>query len=240
MQSAQIVNSVQDRGFAIVEEVLDEQAVRSLIRAAESVRESDSSLRMRGGIFAVRNLLSVSPEIANLAQSEVVRKLVSPILGADFLVVRGLLFDKVPEANWKVPWHQDVTIAVKAKVEAEGFGPWSKKSGVLHVQPPDSVLKSMISVRLHLDPCGEANGPLRVVPGSHSYGRIAEDLIPAHREKFSEYVCTVGRGGALLMRPLLLHASSPSQAAGHRRVIHLDFAAAQLPQGIQWETELTA
>jgi ectoine hydroxylase-related dioxygenase (phytanoyl-CoA dioxygenase family) len=184
--------------------------------------------------------LNVAQEISGLANSEVIRELVRPILGNKFLAVRGLLFDKIPEANWKVPWHQDVTIAVKTRVEAEGFGPWSKKSGVLHVQPPDSVLEKMVSVRIHLDPCGETNGPLRVIPGSHRGGRIPEEQIPAYRKRMGEYVCVVGRGGALLMRPLLLHASSPSQAAGHRRVIHFDFASSELPQGMQWESERTA
>jgi hypothetical protein len=87
-----------------------------------------------------------------------VRDLVEPILGSNFLPVRGILFDKIPDANWKVPWHQDVTIAVQEKVEAEGFGPWSIKADVLHVQPPASILEQMLSIRLHLDDCGEENG----------------------------------------------------------------------------------
>ena len=39
------------------------------------------------------------------------------------------------------------------------------------------------------------------------------------------------------MRPLLLHASSPSRVPGHRRVVHLDFAAVQLPNGMRWFSE---
>lgn len=60
-----------------------------------------------------------------LATSSLIRALVEPILGPNFFPVRGILFDKIPGANLKVPWHQDVTIAVQEKIEAEGFGPWS-------------------------------------------------------------------------------------------------------------------
>jgi hypothetical protein len=36
------------------------------------------------------------------------------------------------------------------------------------------------------------------------------------------------------MRPLLLHSSSAAAAPASRRVIHIEFAAAELPDGIQW------
>ena len=96
-----------------------------------------------------------------------------------------------------------------------------------------NVLEHMVSVRVHLDSCGEENGALRVIPGSHLHGRIPEEEIPAIRQT-PEVVCAVGVGGALLMRPLLLHASSPSRVPGHRRVVHLDFAAVQLPNDMKW------
>jgi ectoine hydroxylase-related dioxygenase (phytanoyl-CoA dioxygenase family) len=237
LQSTTIVDSIQNRGFAIVEQVSDEDSICMLLSALARAGQSESSLNMRGGVFAVRNLMQVIPEVADLAASQVIHQLVELVLGDNFLPVRGLLFDKVPEANWKVPWHQDVTIAVESKVEVTDFGPWSTKAGVLHVQPPAWVLENMLSVRLHLDSCDETNGALRVVPGSHREGRIPEDAIPEHRNRLGEYVCAIERGGALLMRPLLLHASSPSQVPGHRRVIHLDFASVQLPGGMRWDAE---
>ncbi len=220
--SASLSETIAASGYAVVEDVLSQNTVTELLAAMEQMGDN-GGVRKRGGIFAVRNLLDVSPEVMKLANSDALRELVAPILGVEFFPVRGILFDKIPDANWTVPWHQDLTIAVKDRVEAEGFGPWSTKAGVLHVQPPASVLEHMITVRLHLDDCGEENGALRVIPGSHLHGRIPEEDIPAMRSG-PDVVCTVGRGGALLMRPLLLHASSPSRVPAHRRVVHLDFA----------------
>lgn len=231
-----IDSKLEADGFAIVEGILTPQEVDELLIALERIRDT-GSVRKRGGIFAVRNLLDMSPEVRNLAESEKIGMLVEPVLGSHFFPVRGILFDKIADANWKVPWHQDVTIAVRDRVEAEDFGPWSIKADVLHVQPPAAILEHMLTVRLHLDPCGEENGALRVLSGSHTRGKIPEDDIPALRERLSEEVCAVHLGGALLMRPLLLHASSPSRIPGHRRVVHLDFASVQLPNGMQWFSE---
>jgi hypothetical protein len=63
--------------------------------------------------------------------------------------VRAILFDKQPGANWALGWHQDRTIAVRNKREAPGFGPWSKKSGIDHAEPPFEYIERMITLRAH-------------------------------------------------------------------------------------------
>ncbi len=220
-------------GFAVIPNVLTHAEVDALQHAIARVTEPLVASK-RGTPHALRNLLEASPEVRALAETATVRGLVEPILGKDYFPVRGIPFDKIPDANWKVPFHQDVTIAVREKIETEGFGPWSVKAGVLHTQPPVVVLESMLSVRLHLDDCHERNGALRVVPGSHLLGRIAESDIDSIRQHWGERIGGVSMGGALLMRPLLLHASSQAQNPEHRRVIHIDFAASALPGALRW------
>ncbi|HXE08472.1 MAG TPA: phytanoyl-CoA dioxygenase family protein [Acidobacteriaceae bacterium] len=211
----------------MVEAFLAAVEVDVLIAATDQDHRTETR---RGGI---RNFLDVA-EIRNLAGSHKVRNLVEEILGPQARVVRGILFDKTAEANWKVPWHQDVTIAVRDRVEAEGFGPWSVKAGIVHVQPPAAVMERMISLRFHLDDCPEENGALRVISRSHVNGKLGELEVQAIAQRADAVVCAMKRGGLLIMRPLLIHASSASTNPAHRRVIHLDFAAAALPDGMEW------
>jgi ectoine hydroxylase-related dioxygenase (phytanoyl-CoA dioxygenase family) len=225
-------NDLVTSGFAIVPDVLNEVAVAEL-REAVAIEEASTDGASAGRIYAMRNLFRV-PAVQAAAASPAIRALVEPHLGRECFAVRALFFDKLPEANWKVPWHQDVSIAVVRQAVSEEFGPWSVKAGVPHVQAPAPLLERMLTVRLHLDTCGAENGPLRAVVGSHRHGKLTAAQIEALREQSREVVCLVDSGGALLMRPLLLHASSPSQAPGHRRVVHIEFANFTLPDGLEW------
>jgi Phytanoyl-CoA dioxygenase (PhyH) len=220
-----IPQQLDARGFAIVDGPLLSPA-----QLAELERLAAGAQPGEGG---QRNLLDL-PEIQALANSGPLCRLVESLVGPKPFAVRAILFDKTPEANWKVAWHQDLTIAVLERMEVEGFGPWSTKAGVIHVQPPAEYLDEMLAVRLHLDECGPNNGPLRVLPGSHRAGKIPEDQIPALRRQQPEEVCCVPKGGAIFMRPLLLHASSPAAVPAHRRVIHIEYASRSLPNGLRW------
>lgn len=225
--------ALERQGFAIVPAVLGAADVTALIEALDQF-DAQSTREKAGSTYAVRHLCQAVPAVKVVSVSSAVRELVEPVLGPAARVVRSLLFDKVADANWKVPWHQDLTIAVKHRCDAPGYGPWSVKAGVPHVQPPAAVLDGILTIRLHLDDCAVDNGPLRVLPGSHRLGILDSTGIAAARARTAEVTCTVPAGGALLMRPLLLHASSAATRPRHRRVIHLEFAAESLPGGLRW------
>jgi hypothetical protein len=220
-------------GFALIAGVVPGDRVHALLAALEAAEDSAGALR-RESVYAIRSLLEAVPAVRDLARSPRVRALVEPVLGPHAFAVRGILFDKTPDANWKVAWHQDLTIAVRERREVEGFGPWSEKAGVVHVQPPAYVLERMVTVRLNLDPCGPENGPVNVIAGSHRHGRLSVDEVQRRRTGEPAVSTCLGAGGVLLMRPLLLHASSPSTSPAHRRVVHLEFAAGELPGGLEW------
>jgi ectoine hydroxylase-related dioxygenase (phytanoyl-CoA dioxygenase family) len=187
-----------------------------------------------------RDVMRSVRAIAELAGAPKISSLLEETLEKKCFPVRSIFFDKTPEANWLVPWHQDITVAVKERVELPGYGPWSSKEGVPHVQPPIEILENMVTVRLHLDDCDESNGALRVIPGSHRLGRLSAARIAEVRSREKEVVCSVQAGDAFLMRPLLLHASSQAIAPTHRRVIHLEYASGSLPEGLVWaETTVT-
>jgi ectoine hydroxylase-related dioxygenase (phytanoyl-CoA dioxygenase family) len=225
-------NWVQD-GFSILPGIFGPPEIAALIEAVSNTN-GDAAVRSRGGVYAVRNLLHLSPPINNLAHSPKVRSLVEQYLGE--AAVRGTLFDKTGNANWLVPWHQDLTICVVSRADVPGYGPWTIKAGMHNVQPPISILEKMLSVRIHLDDCDESNGALRVLPGTHKLGRLTADQISENQRSIPPVPCAVQSGGILLMRPLLLHASSAASKAVHRRVIHIDYASSQLDGGLQWAT----
>lgn len=235
MQAKIFAAEILSRGFAIVPDLASASEVETLLAALEAAHDSAGARKAGGGVYAMRNVLQIDA-VRDFAQSQAVRSVLAPILGDEFLAVRGILFDKTPGANWKVGWHQDLSIAVREKVDAPGFGPWSQKAGVAHVQPPREVLEAMLTLRLHLDACDESNGPLRVLPDSHTQGKMAPHEIAAFRQKTEPEICVCPRGGALLMRPLLLHASSPATSPHHRRVLHIEFAALPLPHGLEWNS----
>lgn len=221
-------------GFVVIENVLTDVTVAELWDAIEQAANTNPTHQRGASTYGMRNLLDQVPAICHLANSPALQTLVEPVLGRDAFAVKGTLFDKTPEANWKVAWHQDTTICVRERIEVAGFGAWSVKDGVVNVQPPDDVLSKIMTIRLHLDDCGTANGALRVLAGSHRASRLSAEDIDRWRMESTPITCAVGSGGALLMRPLTLHASSAAQNPGHRRVIHLEFAAHGLPGGLTW------
>lgn len=196
------------------------------------------------GSGGIRNVLSRFPLARQVATSDAVRSLLRAVTGEDteFDPVRGILFDKTAEeggTNWKVPYHQDLSIAVRERpaVSPPGYETWSIKDGVPHVQPPRSVLERLVTVRMHLDSCDVQTGALRVLSRTHRLGRFSPAEIARCRAEIAETVCAVPAGGAFVFHPLLLHASSPVTRAGvRRRVLHLEFAPIDLvlPDGIQW------
>ena len=168
-----------------------------------------------------------------LALPEVIG-LLDVTLGRGWFPVRAIFFDKSAGKNWLVPWHQDLMIAVRERLDAADFESWSVKEGVPHVLPPVAILERMLTLRLHLDDCDAGNGALRVIPGTHALGRIPDGDVSALRSARGETLCEMKAGDALLMRPLLLHASSRATTARPRRVLHVEFATEDLPSPLRW------
>lgn len=134
--------AIEGYGFSVIEGVFEKHRVFSV---------TDSLKFAIGKDYGLRRLLEVVPAVRQLCWETSLRNLVEPILGEKAFPVRGIFFDKNPQANWGVPWHQDVTIAVKQRIDTSGFAPWTIKGGVYHVQPPIPILERMLTLRIHLD-----------------------------------------------------------------------------------------
>ncbi len=165
-----------------------------------------------------------------------VMPIVEKHLGSGAKPVRGTLFDKRADRNWALGWHQDRTIAVKARREVAGFGPWTVKQGICHVAPPVALLASMLTVRIHIDPVDSDNAPLQIAPGSHRLGLVSEADIPSVVERCGSFECLADSGDIWVYSTLILHASARASVARRRRVLQIDFSAETLPGGLEWAT----
>lgn len=227
---------ITHQGVAICQDVLSAADVDEFVNAISAIPASDA-VRQKKSVYGVRNLLETSPAICRLAIRPEVWQFVTPILGENAFAFRAIFFNKTPDANWVLGWHQDRVISVAEKIESPGFLAWGNKAGVWQVQPPTEISTNRLALRIHLDECGPDNGPLRVLPGSHRHG-LVEDEIDAWKRIITELICTVQRGGIVAMHPLILHASSKAVSPLNRRVIHIEYAAQDLPNGLRWSRQI--
>lgn len=169
-----------------------------------------------------------------LASEGCIGAVAATVLGASARPVRAILFNKSPETNWSLAWHQDRTICVKEKREVPGFGPWTVKSGMSHVAPPFDLLARMVTLRAHLDDVSASNSPLLIAPGSHTFGRIPVSDVDEIVRRCGTRTCLAEAGDVWLYATPILHASEAASAPTSRRVLQVDFAAEALPQGLEW------
>jgi len=203
---------------------LDRVTVQDLIAALSDQPAYHAGTRLFG-VGAIRPFVQREGPVGMLAAS---------ILGDACHPVRAILFDKTPHTNWALGWHQDRVIAVETRVDVEGFGPWTRKHGALHVAPPFSVLAQMATIRVHLDDVPTTNAPLLIAPGSHRLGRIAEADVQTTVRRCGVSTCLAMAGDAWLYATPILHASEAASVPCRRRVLQVDYAAADLPGGLNW------
>jgi ectoine hydroxylase-related dioxygenase (phytanoyl-CoA dioxygenase family) len=163
------------------------------------------------------------PAVARLAQDSRLIDLASEWLDADAVPFKATLFDKSPDANWLVPWHQDTALPMTEYRESAGWGPWSEKSGVTYAHAPAKALERVVALRIHIDDSTADNGPLRVLPGTHWLGVLSDVQIRLLALQVQPVSCTIAAGGVIVMRPLIIHASSKLNSQMPRRVLHLEY-----------------
>lgn len=171
------------------------------------------------------SLLSIDGSISQIACSKI---------GETARPVRAILLNKTRSANWSLGWHQDRTICVKKRVTTDGYGPWTVKRGLCHVEPPFDVIKNMVTIRLHLDDVSHDNAPLLVALGSHKFGKITAPKAKPMARSCKMHTCLANAGDAWLYSTPILHASKASQKPRSRLVLQVDYASNDLPNGLEW------
>lgn len=223
---------VQTAGFTIIEDVVSNDDIHSILQIISQAGTSTPAFRKGNELFAIRQFLKEVPAAIPFVFSDTLKMLIRSIFGEDYFLIKSIYFDKPEGSNWFVSYHQDLTISVNKKADLAGFNSWTVKQGQFGVQPPVFILENNFTIRIHLDDANENNGALRVVPGSHLKGIHRPEIFNPDCEK--EIVCGVNKGGIMVMKPLLMHASGRSTNNSKRRVIHIEFSNACLPEPLSW------
>jgi ectoine hydroxylase-related dioxygenase (phytanoyl-CoA dioxygenase family) len=206
-----------DAGYSITEQVFDR---REMARICETLAGAELSRTKAGA----RHVLRV-PAIRALATHPALVDLAATFVGAQAIPFRATLFDKSALSNWLVAWHQDTALPLHQRIDDSSWGPWSVKGGVLHACAPAAALATVVALRVHLDDSTLANGPLRVLPGTHARGVLTHDDIQRFAGVVQAVECVSPAGGVVAMRPLVVHASSKASDHQPRRVLHIEYAA---------------
>ena len=215
-----------DAGFAILPGLLSDAPSAALLNALAAT----TLPRTKAG---ARNALA-NPAASAIAWDPRLVRVASDALGGKAFPFKATLFDKSQRANWLVAWHQDTALPLRARREVPGWGPWAIKAGVVYAHAPAEALSRVVALRVLLDDSTAANGPLRVLPGTHRLGVLSDSQIQELSSKGPSVECIVGRGGVVLMRPLLVHSSSKSSAPAPRRVLHIEYATSwELGDGLE-------
>ena len=235
----QYLEEIESEGFTIIEKVYDENEIETLVSVIERIIESKterSTFRKSDDLFAIRQFHKEIPESLDYIFNKKLTDIIESIFGYNYFITKSIYFDKPENSNWFVSYHQDLTISVDRKIEIENFENWTNKQNQFAVQPPLKILENSFTVRIHLDKTTNENGALKVLNKSHKKGIHRIENLKIKEE--IETICEVGKGGIMIMKPLLFHASNKTTNNQRRRVIHIEFSNQKLPNQLEWSEKM--
>ena len=233
------INEINSEGFAIIDNVYSENEIEKIISEIEKVTENEtenSTFRKSQDLFAIRQFYKEIPETLNLIFNQNLREIIKLNFGENYFITKSIYFDKPEKSNWFVAYHQDLTISVNKKVEIQNFENWTTKQNQFAVQPPKEILEQNFTIRIHIDKTTKENGALKVLNKSHRKGIIRTENIELENE--TETICEVEKGGIMIMKPLIFHASNKTTNNERRRVIHIEFSNQKLPNELEWSKKI--
>jgi len=233
------LNEINSEGFAIINNIYSENEIEKLISLIENVTENsneNATFRKSQDLFAIRQFHKEIPETLPFIFNQNLESIIESNFGKGYFITKSIYFDKPEKSNWFVAYHQDLTISVDKKAEIENFENWTTKQNQFAVQPPKEILENNFTIRIHIDKTTKDNGALKVINNSHSKGILRIENLDFENEK--ETICEVEKGGIMIMKPLLFHASNKTTNNERRRVIHIEFSNKQLPDGLEWSEKV--
>jgi ectoine hydroxylase-related dioxygenase (phytanoyl-CoA dioxygenase family) len=226
-----IGTELTNKGFAVVESFFPPP----LLEALENALLKTGAFRFENDYDkGTANLLVSCKAVKEIAGHPKLKALFRTLSPGAFVAIKAFVLDKTTGANWEIPWHQDLKIAVNKQDTTEGYSNWSLEAGIWHVQPPISILESLLTLRIHLDDCSANNGAMHFIPATHNLGILDKEDISNLVAGRKAVVNAVPKGGITLFRPLLLHYAPPSQSQSGRRVLQIEYSAADPGHKVDW------
>lgn len=232
------LKEIQSEGFTIIENVFSQEEVENLISVIEKTIQSKtekSTFRKSEDLFAIRQFHKEIPDSLEYIFNQKLNEIIKTNFGEGFFITKSIYFDKPEKSNWFVSYHQDLTISVDRKIDIENFQNWTNKQNQFAVQPPTEILENNFTIRIHLDNTTNENGALKVINKSHRNGVCRIENLKLK----GETICEVKKGGIMIMKPLLFHASNKTTNNERRRVIHIEFSNKQLPNELDWSEKMS-
>jgi ectoine hydroxylase-related dioxygenase (phytanoyl-CoA dioxygenase family) len=230
-------NKINTEGFTIINNVYTDNEIEKLISLIENITENRSetaTFRKSQDLFAIRQFHKEIPETLPFIFNQHLQNIIESNFGKGYFITKSIYFDKPEKSNWFVAYHQDLTISVDKKIEIESFENWTTKQNQFAVQPPTAILEKNFTIRIHIDKTTKENGALKVINNSHSKGIFRVENL----ETENETICEVEKGGIMIMKPLLFHASNKTTNNERRRVIHIEFSNQELPSALEWSEKM--
>ena len=229
------LNQINNEGFSIINNIYTKNEIEKLISLIENTTKNEfnsSTFRKSQDLFAIRQFHKEIPETLDLIFNQNLKEIIKSNFGTGYFITKSIYFDKPEKSNWFVAYHQDLTISVDKKIDVENFENWTVKQNQYAVQPPKEILENNFTIRIHIDKTTKDNGALKVINNSHSKGILRIENLDFKNEK--ETICEIEKGGIMIMKPLLFHASNKTTNSERRRVIHIEFSKQELPAELQW------
>ncbi|PXY41069.1 phytanoyl-CoA dioxygenase [Flavobacterium cheongpyeongense] len=226
---------INSKGYTIINQVYNESEIDNLISLIENRTKNNpenATFRKSQDLFAIRQFHKEVPETLDFIFNQSLKGIIENTFGKGYFITKSIYFDKPEKSNWFVAYHQDLTISVDKRIEIDNFENWTVKQNQFAVQPPAAILEDNFTIRIHIDKTTKDNGALKVINNSHSKGILRIENLDFENEK--ETICEVEKGGIMIMKPLLFHASNKTTNNERRRVIHIEFSRQELPDGLEW------
>jgi hypothetical protein len=166
-----------------------------------------SEFRSEPGARRLANLVDKGEVFREAIVRKEILELVASVLGEDFKLSSLNVRSANPESGGAQPFHVDM--------------------GLL----PDSKGYSTCNCVWMLDDFTVENGALRVIPGSHRWGKKPEEVLPDLYAQHPQEVLITGRAGTVVvMNAHAWHGGTANRTKRERRALHSFYVRHDIPQ----------